>query len=154
MWRNRVGWWVYVGWSCVCVVVLGLGPNPSCCLRCFGRGSLAVYQWVLGLAVEEVIFFTCCKYEMWNYVFCYRLWCWIWYQILDTLISTRCNCHFFGTTPIGYEWFEVVCGGIGLGSGCMLVGRAYVSWCWGWGLTLAAVWGVLGEDRWPSTGGF
>ena len=48
----------------VCVVVLGLGPNPSCCLRCFGRGSLAVYLWVLGLAVEEVIFFTCCKYEM------------------------------------------------------------------------------------------
>ena len=28
---------VYVGWSCVCVVVLGLGPNPSCCLRCLGE---------------------------------------------------------------------------------------------------------------------
>ena len=27
-----------------------------------------------------------------------------------TLISTRCNCHFFGSTPIGYKWFEVVCG--------------------------------------------
>ena len=48
--------------------------------------------------------------------------------MLDTLISTRCNCHFFGTTQIGYEWFEVVCGGIGLGSRCMSVGRVYVSW--------------------------
>ena len=52
---------------------------------------------------------------------------------LDTLISTRCNCHFFGSTPIGYKRFEVACGEIGLGSGCMSVGRAYVSWFWGWG---------------------
>ena len=34
----------------------------SCCLRYFGKGSLAVYPWVLGLAVEEVILFTCCKF--------------------------------------------------------------------------------------------
>ena len=34
---------------------------------------------------------------------------------IHTLISTRCNCHIFGTIPIGYEWFEVLCGGIGLG---------------------------------------
>ena len=54
-----------------------------------------------------------------------RLW-------IHTLISTRCNCHFFGTIPIGYEWFEVVCGGKGLGSGYMSVGRAYVTWFWGW----------------------
>ena len=47
---------MYVGWSCVCVVVLGLGPNPSCCLRVFGKGPVAVYQWILSRAVEEVIF--------------------------------------------------------------------------------------------------
>ena len=27
----------------------------------------------------------------------------------------------------GYKWFEVVCGEIGFGGGCICVGRAYVS---------------------------
>ena len=58
--------------------------------------------------------------------------------MLDTLISTRCNCQFFRTTPIGYEWFEVVCGAIGLGSGCMSVGRG------GGGVFLFAVVGRFG----------
>ena len=34
----------------------GWGSSCSCCLRCFGRGSLSVYKWVLGLAGEEGIF--------------------------------------------------------------------------------------------------
>ena len=47
----------YVSWF------WGWGSSCSCCLRFLERGSLAVYQWVLGLAGEEVIFFTCCKYK-------------------------------------------------------------------------------------------
>ena len=47
----------YVSWF------WGSGSSSSCCLRCLGRGLLVVYQWVLGLAGEEVIFFTCCKYK-------------------------------------------------------------------------------------------
>ena len=39
--------------------VWGRGSSCSCCLRCFGRESLAVYQWVLGLAGEEVRLFNC-----------------------------------------------------------------------------------------------
>ena len=69
---------------------------------------MAVYQWVLGLAGEGVIFFTCCKYEMCNAVFCYRLRCWIRYKILDTLTCNICNRHFVGTVLIGYVRCVVV----------------------------------------------
>ena len=124
-----------VDWAINSSGLVGVTWRVSCAVaidNCFVCSFHTGFVRVLNLQ-QEVIYFTCCKYGMWNAVFCYRPRYWIRYKILDTLISTRCNCHFFWTTPSGYQWFKVVCGGIGLGSGCMLVGRAYVSWFSGWG---------------------
>ena len=86
--------------------------------------------------------------------FPYRLCLWIQYLLSDTLISKSRNCRFVGILSIGYQWWGkrgVKCDGV-LGECCLVVPV-----CRGFAVgavRVAAVWGVLGEDRWPSTSEF
>ena len=133
-WSEVIWWVIELGSGCMLVGRSyvswggGRGSSCSCCLRRFGRRSLVVYQWGLGLVGEMGNFLLVVNLKWKLRIFFYRLWHQIRYEISNILVSTSRNCHLVLTTPMGYDWSKVICWGLGMGNGCLLVGRTYVSW--------------------------